>query len=138
MRLTLILLGVLSALTMSVAEVAAQDEDAAENVAEDVEENAPEAKDNEDDDALIYFVCVGALGLTIVITIILVKRALARQRTARELDLAFHPEEDSTLQEELSPFPLFNLGRDPELRNLIVCRDERGQSFDFQIQVRHR
>lgn len=126
MRLTLILLAVLSPLTMSVAVVAAQD--TAENVAEDVAENAAEAEDKGGNIGGLLFIGGSvAFGLTIYFTIKQVRRASVRRRTrlveaaASELGLTVQLEGDSTLEDELSPFPLFNIGINREIRNLIVA-----------------
>lgn len=127
MRLTLILLAVLSTLTMSVAEVAAQD--AAENVVEDVAENPVEPEDRKVGiEGLFYFIAGVLAVVAIVLTIIeKVKQAAATERlrlleaAASELGLSVQPDGDSPVQEELSHFPLFNIGRSREIRNLIVA-----------------
>ena len=153
MRLTLILLAVLSALTMSVVEVAAQA--AVENVAEDVAENAPEAEGKDGDKAaedkgggVIYFLLfVGfiiSLALTITYIINQFRRAAVRKRSrlieaaANELDLIIEPDGAAELTSALSSFPLFQLGINREITNLIVAETTEVtlSIFDYKYEIR--
>jgi hypothetical protein len=148
MRLLIITLVLL---TMPAALVADEDlsqdgvPDAAENVAEDVEENTAEPKD---EGGLIYFLLFIGCSVTFVLTIIFLyekaRRAAVLERTrliesaASELGLSVQAEGDSELEEELSSFPLFGHQRGPELRNLIVAdtADVSLRIFDYKYEVR--
>lgn len=154
MRLTLILLVVLSELTMPAAEVAAQD--AGENVAaENVAENAPEAEGKDGDKAaedkggsVIYFLLfVGfmiSLALTITYIINQFRRASVRKRSrlieaaANELDLIIEPDRAAELTSALSSFPLFQLGINREITNLIVAETTEVtlSIFDYKYEIR--
>jgi len=104
-------------------------ENAAGDVADDVAENPAKAEDKVRGISRLFFFISFVLTAVIIVLIIIekVKQASARERlrlleaAASELGLSVQPEGDSTLQEELSPFPLFNIGRSREMRNLIVA-----------------
>lgn len=126
-RLIITLTLLATAITLPVAEVAAQG--AAENVVEDVAENPVEPEDRKGGiEGLFYFIASVLVVVAIVLTIIeKVKQGAATERlrlleaAASELGLSVQPDGDSTLQEELSSFPLFNIGRSREMRNLMVA-----------------
>ena len=121
-------------------------QDGVQDLTEDVADNGVDAEDNDADVARrIFLIGLVVVPITIVIVITQVKRAAARRRirslegAVNELGLTVQPEGNPTLQEELSPFPLFNLGRHRELRNLIVSETpEVGLSiFDYKYVTGH-
>ncbi len=150
LTITLLLLTIPAAL--SADEDVAQNlvPDAVENVAEDVEQNAPEVGDEavKDDGGGIHPLLVVGCIVTFVLTVIFLyekaRRAAVLERTrhlesaAKELGLSVQSEGDSALEKELSSFPLFGHQRGSELRNLIVADtpDVSVLIFDYKYEVR--
>ncbi|MEE3373081.1 MAG: hypothetical protein VX346_27355 [Planctomycetota bacterium] len=103
----------------------------------------------EDRIGLVIGLSINAAVITLIIAIVLIVRRVQKRRAekrtadlqivAADLKLEFRDTGDASLQQALSAFPLFSIGRARKLTNLFVADtpDLKINLFDYQYTIGH-
>lgn len=83
---------------------------------------------------VIVYACIAAVG-----RVLETRRTREFEAAAQELGLAFQPDGSSAFELELSSFPLLDIGRARELKNLVTAdtSDVRVSIFDYKYVTGH-